>query len=359
MRKLGLLLGTLVLGVLASAKEIEQAPPEILVEEPVKVIEKEIIVYRDREVDNSFRPNGELNLEYRYYGDTERQNKNSWNGYNNNYSRTQLEGIINTTESQKLEFRIRDYNNLNEDEIDRPNYTETRLRYYFDHGVLSESKINFTSRVHYMKNGNDNHDKQEIEYQARFNFVDYLFSNEYVKPVDLTIAPYYRYTWNQNNSSDYDNELGLYFNFQYGLPFGFGTQLEVDTFGFHFYGNDKYGNVIDEDGKYSDKNTDLAVKFYITQNTILYSNENLVLDFFVEAGYDPYTWTAKHEKETDATTYSLKADPQLRLFYNVTPEYQVYTLIGAEYRNWDITTESTAKNWRWQPFMALGFNMVF
>ena len=112
MRKLGLLLGTLVLGVLASAKEIEQAPPEILVEEPVKVIEKEIIVYRDREVDNSFRPNGELNLEYRYYGDTERQNKNSWNGYNNNYSRTQLEGIINTTESQKLEFRIRDYNNL-------------------------------------------------------------------------------------------------------------------------------------------------------------------------------------------------------------------------------------------------------
>lgn len=40
MRKLGLLLGTLVLGVLASAKEIEQAPPEILVEEPVKVIER-------------------------------------------------------------------------------------------------------------------------------------------------------------------------------------------------------------------------------------------------------------------------------------------------------------------------------
>lgn len=359
MKKLGILLGTVVLGVTASTKEVKQAPPEMLVEEPIKVIEKEVIVYRDRVVEEGFRPNGSLNLEYRYYGDTESQNRNGWNGENNNYSRIQLEGYIQTTETQNFEFRIRDYNNLNEDEKGRPNYTEARLRYYFDHGVLPETKINFTSRLHYMNNGNDNHDEQEVEYQARFNFVDYLYSNEYVKPIDFTIAPYYRYTWNKNNSSDYDNQVGLYFNFQYDLPFGFGTQLEVDTFGFHFYGNDKYGNVIDEDGKYSDKNTDLTINFYITQNTILYTKNNFTLDFFVEAGYDSYTWTAKHERGTDASAYSLKADPQLRAFYNVTPEFQVYALAGAEYRNWDITTESSAQNWRWQLFGALGFNMTF
>lgn len=97
MKKLGILLGGLALGISASAKEIKQVPVEILVEESVKVIEKEVIVYRDRVVKERFRPNGSLNLEYRYYGDTEGQNRNGWNGVNNNYSRTQLEGYIQTT----------------------------------------------------------------------------------------------------------------------------------------------------------------------------------------------------------------------------------------------------------------------
>ncbi len=48
MRKLALLLGSLLVVASASAKEVVPAP--VVVEEaPVQVIEKEVIVYRDRD----------------------------------------------------------------------------------------------------------------------------------------------------------------------------------------------------------------------------------------------------------------------------------------------------------------------
>ena len=110
MRKLALLLGSLVVVASASAKEVVPAP--VVVEEaPVQIVEKEVIVYRDKE--EGFRPNGNIGLEYKYYGNTESQNHDDWNSANN-YSRTQLSGGIQMTESQTLEFRIRDYNSLDQ-----------------------------------------------------------------------------------------------------------------------------------------------------------------------------------------------------------------------------------------------------
>lgn len=351
MKRLALLLGSLlVVSAAASAKEVVPAP--VVVEEaPVQIVEKEVIVYRDKE--EGFRPNGFVSLEYRYYGDTEGQNVGSWNGAENNYSRMQVEGKINMTENQAFEYRARNYSSLNEHEADRTDKLNSRLRYYYDHGNLGDTKINYTSRVQYEKDGD-----QSLEYQARFNFVEYMYSNDYVKATDLTVAPYYKYTWGPDNSSDYDNEVGLYFNMAYDLPFGFGTQLEVDTLGFHSYGNDIYSKVWDGN-KRSDNNTDLGVNFYITQNTVLYTTEKLTVDFWVEAGYDSYTWSDKHATDTDSRNYELKADPQIRLFYQATPNVQLFTLAGVEYRNWTITEESKASHWRWQPFAAAGFNVTF
>ena len=83
MRKLALLLGSLLVVASASAKEVVPAP--VVVEEaPVQVIEKEVIVYRDKE--EGFRPNGYVDLQYRYYGDTEGQNgseKETWHSNGN------------------------------------------------------------------------------------------------------------------------------------------------------------------------------------------------------------------------------------------------------------------------------------
>ena len=62
MRKLALLLGSLVVVASASAKEVVPAP--VVVEEaPVQIVEKEVIVYRDKE--EGFRPNGNVGLEFR------------------------------------------------------------------------------------------------------------------------------------------------------------------------------------------------------------------------------------------------------------------------------------------------------
>ena len=72
MRKLALLLGSLVVVASASAKEVVPAP--VVVEEaPVQIVEKEVIVYRDKE--EGFRPNGFVDLQYRWYGETEKIKK--------------------------------------------------------------------------------------------------------------------------------------------------------------------------------------------------------------------------------------------------------------------------------------------
>ena len=350
MRKLALLLGSLLVVASASAKEVVPAP--VVVEEaPVQVIEKEGIVYRDKE--EGFRPNGNVDLQYRYYGDTEGQNKGTWNS-DNNYSRIQLSGKINMTEKQQLQFRIRDWNSLNAKE--NQTKTETRLRYFYNHGNLGDSKVNFTSRVQYR---DKNAGAQDVEYMARFNFADYMFNNDYVKTTDFTVAPRYAYVWNKN-TDNYDNQLGVDLYTWTDLPYGFAFEFNVYTTQ-HFYGqdqdfNDKIAN--------KDKNFTIDMEAYLRNTTNLYTNGNLGIDFVFEGGYDQYNWsqekafTNSREKQEDAK-YSLYAWPAIQANYQATPNVVVYLSAGAEYRNWAVEVESEATNWRWQPTVIAGFKTTF
>ena len=62
-------------------------------------------------------------------------------------------GKINMTEKQALEYRIRTYDELDkEDDRIKKSGTDTRLRYFYNHGYLGDSKVNLTSRVHYRNN---------------------------------------------------------------------------------------------------------------------------------------------------------------------------------------------------------------
>ena len=354
MRKLALLLGSLLVVASASAKEVVPAP--VVVEEaPVQVIEKEVIVYRDKE--EGFRPNGFVDLQYRVYGETEGQDKvggDNWNK-NNNYGRLQLQGKINMTEKQSFEYRLRSYDSLNSD-LTSTKDDQLRLRYNFNHGNLGDSKVNFISRVQYIKD-----DSHALRYEARFDFVDYMFNNDFIKTTEMVVAPYYEYTWNregeEGSGDNYDNEVGLYANFVNELPYGFGFQVELDTLGFHKYGDKVHG--VDNGNKKSDSNTDAAVNVYLTYGANLYSNEKISVDFFAESGYDSYTWSDKVKENDDHLGYSLKTDPQVTLTYSATPTFKVYATVGAEYRNWMRTSESGASNWRWQPFGIVGFKSTF
>ena len=365
MRKLALLLGSLVVVASASAKEVVPAP--VVVEEaPVQIVEKEVIVYRDKE--EGFRPNGYVDLQYRYYGDTEGQNekdrisennKGAWNK-NNNYGRLQLEGKIQMTEKAAFDYRVRNYDSLttvsghSKDDQDR-------LRFWYNHGNLGDSKINFTSRVMYQEDSD-----HYLEYQARFDFAEYMFNNDFVKTTEMVIAPYYGYKWSEGSGDNYDNQLGVYANFANELPYGFGFNIELDTLGFHNYGDKTHGVYDGVDLQAnpkalpnSDSNTDVAVNAFITYGANLYSNDRVSVDFFAESGFDSYTWSDKVAKDADHSKYELKTDPQITVTYKATEFVSVYATAGAEYRNWARTNQRSAANWRWQPFGIVGFRTTF
>ena len=380
MRKLALLLGSLLVVASASAKEVVPAP--VVVEEaPVQVIEKEVIVYRDKE--EGFRPNGFVDLQYRYYGKTEGQGdakeerEDGWNEGANNYTRLQLSGAINMTEKQKLEYRIRNWNDVdssNKYSSAKKEGTETRLRYYYNHGNLGDSKVNFTSRVQYR---DKNSGAQDVEYMAMFNFAEYMFNNDFAKTTDFTVAPRYAYVWGDNNDS-YDNQLGLDLYSWTDLPWGFAFEFNVYTTQ-HFYGQDKF---YDGTNKMEDKNFTVDVEAYIRNTTNLYTNGKVSVDFNFEGGYDQFNWSqektfgtphclgGKYDSEyhaaggkdgvgTKNAAYELYALPTIQVNYQATPSVKVYAAAGAEYRNWAVASEASATNWRWQPTVFAGFKTTF
>lgn len=384
MRKLALLLGSLVVVASASAKEVVPAP--VVVEEaPVQIVEKEVIVYRDKE--EGFRPNGYVDLQYRWYGDTEGQNfdngkkeegkvEDAWNTANN-YSRLQLQGKINMTENQSLEYRVRDWRELDKESTDRDNRdtvggSQTRLRYFYNHGNLGDSKVNYTSRIQYQNTDNHDDDNQKVEYMARFNFADYMFNSDFVKTADFTVAPRYAYVWS-DNSSNYDNQLGVDLYTFHELPLGFSFEFNVYTTQ-HFYGQDQY---FDAASKKEDKNFTVDVEAYIYNTTNLYTNGNVSVDFNFEGGYDAYNWSQEKKfgtkriadnavkgytgkgTGTDNAQYSVYALPTVQLNYQATPNLKLYAAAGAEYRNWTVTSENSASNWRWQPTVFAGFRTTF
>ena len=367
MKKSLLLVGAfLAVTAMAQAKEIVPAP--VVVEEtPVQIVEKEVIVYRDREPEG-FRPNGYVDLQYRYYGEAEELNYKN-NDVNNNYGRTQLLGKINMTEKQSLEYRVRSYNDWNS-ATNKDNRgekgTQTRLRYFYDHGNLGDSKVDLISRLEYKK---DTDDVQSLEYQARFNIADYLFNNDFIKTTSFTFAPKYKYKWS-SNTDNYENILGLNLFTMNQLPLGF--SFEFNLYGDqHFYGERKATGVTDT----VKNNTSLTMEAYLYNTTNLYANDDVSVDFYFEGGFDPYKWNSEKIQRTlkvgapdkiDAANYNyyhnsyqVYAYPQLIANYKITPNLNVYTSLGAEYRNWAYTSEKSAKDWRWQPTAVVGFRTTF
>lgn len=367
MKKSLLLVGAfLAVTAMAQAKEIVPAP--VVVEEtPVQIVEKEVIVYRDREPEG-FRPNGYVDLQYRYYGEAEELNYKN-NDVNNNYGRTQLLGKINMTEKQSLEYRVRSYNDWNS-ATNKDNRgekgTQTRLRYFYDHGNLGDSKVDLISRLEYKK---DTDNVQSLEYQARFNIADYLFNNDFIKTTSFTFAPKYKYKWS-SNTDNYENILGLDLFTMNQLPLGF--SFEFNLYGDqHFYGERKATGVTDT----VKNNTSLTMEAYLYNTTNLYANDDVSVDFYFEGGFDPYKWNSEKIQRTlkvgatdkiDAANYNyyhnsyqVYAYPQLIANYKITPNLNVYTSLGAEYRNWAYTSEKSAKDWRWQPTAVVGFRTTF
>ena len=124
----------------------------------------------------------------------------------------------------------------------------------------------------------------------------------------------------------------------------------------------------------------LPVKAIITQDTNLYSADKLSIDWHSEGGFDTYNWSDKdnvpygletvefvNENKDEVTGHQKFEDISYQAYFSsdVTASYQatefvnVFALAGAEYRNWAVDNASSATNWRWQPYVAAGFNVAF
>lgn len=365
MKKLALLLGSLlVVSAAASAKEVVPAP--VVVEEaPVKIVEKEVIVYKEKE--QGFRPSGNVDVEYRYYGNTENKGyaEDTWgkageieNNGSNNYSRVQLQGKINMTEKQALDFRVRNYNSLDySSRAGQDNKDQLRLRYHYKHTDA------IRSRVDYINNSGKN---QQLAYNLFYDW-----AND--KGTSLTVGPRYKYTWNDTNDNNYSNAIGLYFDAIQQLPYGFSAELEVA--GDYVAKGKSYTNAYTEESGWSKPDALVAtVGAYLYQTTPLFSNDKVAVTLNSEGGYDTYNWSNRelvgHDYletvagkkvfgESEYCSYSAYLSSNIKADYKATEFVKLYAGVGAEYRNWTAEAQENAKGWRWQPYAFAGVKTTF
>ena len=241
MKRLALLLGSLlVVSSIASAKEVMPAPtPEP--EKVIEYVEKPVIVYKDREVKPAWRPNGSVDLRYTWHGETENKNPGEdtdgdWARGRSNSGRLQTTVNINFTEKQNLNIRSRTYNAFRNTESKRAGISSDnlRIRHHYNFGKLGDSKVTATSRLEYNQTKGDEGLKQ-ARASVFFDFADYFPSNEYFKVETFGLRPGYTHRWYRHNSgvegqsfsAGTANRYTLDFESSYKLPLGFSVDLNL------------------------------------------------------------------------------------------------------------------------------------
>lgn len=382
MKKLALVLGSLlVVGTAATAKEVMPAPV-VVPEKVVEIVEKPVIVYRDREVAPAWRPNGSVDVQYRWYGSTENKElgddakggkkascddgkggkKASWARKENDFGRLQTITNINFTEKQTLNIRTRNYSTLKSENraiADGPD--NIRLRHFYNFGTVADTKITAKSRLEFNSKSTDG--AKHVEASVAFDFANYFFSNDYFKVDTFALRPLYRHAWAKHGDDASLNRYGLSLETAYTLPFGFGLEFNIHGRHDRKLKDNRYGH--DLPVKESKYDTWAEIELLLSNSVNLYKVGNFAVTFDFEGGYDTYN---VHQKKmvysADATgayrsEYSLYALPTIGVSYKPTDFVKLYANVGAEYRNWNYTAQSEARNWRWQPTAWAGMKVTF
>ena len=374
MKKLALVLGSLlVVGSVASAKEVMPAPTPAP-EKVVEYVEKPVIVYRDREVTPAWRPNGSVDVQYRWYGNVEnrtpkKEDANSpWLGDNVNAGRLQTETKVNFTEKQSLEVRTRNHHTLNDTDANnlksKGAADEVRVRHFYNLGKFD--KVAATSRLEFNQKTGDGGKK--LGASVLFDFSDYIYSNNFFKVDKLGLRPGYKYVWaghgnGEEGSPTVHNEYHLGFESDFTLPLNFTLNLEYDLAYNRYREKFKTADGLKKGEWYGELTAVLA------NYTPLYKAGAVEVGFNAEGGYDTYNMHqykrigGTGDADTDLTAtdrrdYELYLEPTLRVSYKPTDFVKLYAAAGADYRN-RVTNESEVKRWRWQPTAWAGMKVTF
>ena len=361
MKRLALLLGSLlVVSSVAAAKEVMPAPtPEP--EKVIEYVEKPVIVYRDREVKPAWKPNGSLDLRYTWYGETENKNvgedkDKDWAASTANAGRLQTVVSVNFTEKQTLDIRSRNFHTLRDTERKQSTIgsDSLRLRHFYNFGTLGSTKVKAESKLLFNQSKGDAGSKT-LEGSVFFNFADYFPSNEYFKVTSYGWRPGYTRGWVGHGNDDTYNKYSLDFESEYKLPAGF--KAEFNLYSDYTRNREEY-EVAGGEKKKGQFNGSMEAKLYYTLP--LYKNDKLTVALKSEGGYDSYDFHQyKAKNSTNRRSYSVYLLPTLNVSYKVTDNVNLFAAAGAEYRNWKIKRESEAKNWRWRPTAWAGMKVSF
>ncbi|MGL5098753.1 MAG: FomA family porin-like outer membrane protein, partial [Fusobacteriaceae bacterium] len=301
----------------------------------------------------------------KYYG----YDEHNHDSIESKFIRTQLEGAINLTEKSKFAFRARNYTNLKSDDMFENSSTvdnNMRFRYSYDHGLLGDSKVDFTSRVEYHNNAFKKDDTHKLEYQARLQFAPYFdFMPSWANVSNFIVAPKLGYKKIGPRDSNYNVNTGLDFETYTELPLGFGLELNM----YNTYSNyGTTGEFYSENGK-KDSQFDVGFEAYLYKNFELYTAGKNKLELTTEFGYetaDAYRANSvydvkvnkitKEEKrtKTDNNNYEAYALTGLKLTHQYSKTLKVYAWAGGEYKN-----RLAASEWGWQPQVNVGFKSTF
>ncbi|MBR8722507.1 hypothetical protein IX325_000815 [Fusobacterium necrophorum subsp. funduliforme] len=390
MKKLALVLGSLlVIGSAASAKEVMPAP---MPEPEVKIVEKpvEVIVYRDRVVEApaKWKPNGYVSVKTKTVGEIEgtgaKDTDRTWKGTDPK-TRLEVKASANITENQNVEFRLRDWYGLTHRNHGASGVDEYYLQHTYNFGKLGSSKVDMALESRFQRNegvtvySDDEEslkisDNKFIRERLAFNFADYLFQNDYVKTTNAVLAPEIKYAWGtwkyedkvagttETLSNHFEN-YGLYADYQADIIGGFTFEAEFED----LYSHTVY-NV--RDGKDVKGNTG-AVEFTLGRPTALYEAGKHKVVFNPELVYaTSWAWNKKtvedglegiersNGKKERWGNYTAKFEPQLSYSYKATDYINLMAKLGAEYVNRNEERHS-ASHWRWQPYAELGMRVNF
>ena len=374
MKKLALVLGSLlVVGSVASAKEVMPAPTPAP-EKVVEYVEKPVIVYRDREVTPAWRPNGSVEVELRNWGEVEghKAEDEYWDG-EDYWTQLRTTTKINFTEKQSLKIHTRNKYGLKRANNELAEAERLELTHTYKFGNLGSSKIDTRLETKFRHSGS----KKFVEVKPVFDFSEYFFKNDYVKATALELAPFYRYVWGADKeaSDKYENIYGLYANAEFDLPWGMTFQAEFDD-GIFAYGRENRNSYnVGEDltAKYGN------VELTLTKEFQLYKSAKNDLRLHLEGVYETsYSWSKKDTLSLGYGTirgngkgerlgeYTAKFDPAIVYNFKATDYVTLFTRVGAEYKNrsqaadsYSTSNRHGAKHWRWQPYARVGFKATF
>ena len=383
MKKLALVLGSLlVVGSVASAKEVMPAPTPAP-EKVVEYVEKPVIVYRDREVTPAWRPNGSVEVELRNWGEVEghKAKDKYWNG-KDYWTQLRTTAKINFTEKQSLKIHTRSNYGLKRANNELADSKRLELTHTYKFGNLGSTKIDARLETKFRHELEE--DEQGLKYGEKFveikpvfDFSEYFFKNDYVKATALELAPFYRYVWGADKeaSDKYENIYGLYANAEFDLPWGMTFQAEFDDGIFAYRRINRTDRNIGQDltAKYGN------VELTLTKEFQLYKSAKNDLRLHLEGVYETsYSWSKKDTLSLGYGTirgngkgerlgeYTAKFDPAIVYNFKATDYVTLFTRVGAEYKNrsqaadsYSTSNRHGAKHWRWQPYARVGFKATF